>query len=123
MLEIRECPPFNTKNVDGRLPWKVVSEIRVRQPSNMKMSTVAPLGSDVGDLGAPTIQLKTSTSAPLGGDARDPGTPTIQHENVDTRGPRRQCREVQEHPPFNAKYVDNEPLGPQGDIQTLAHHR
>jgi hypothetical protein len=99
-MEIREHPPSTLRNGDGeppgrwcqisktahhqrkkhrrRAPWEAVAEIQERPPSTQKMSMVGPLGGNVGDLGAPTINArKHQWWTPLGGGARDPGAPTI----------------------------------------------
>jgi hypothetical protein len=48
-----------------------------------------PLGGDVRDPGAPTINAQNIDGGPLGGDARDPGASTINAKNVDDRPPER----------------------------------
>jgi hypothetical protein len=98
-----------------------------------KTSTVAPLGGDDGDPGAPTIQCKKhrwwapseavteiqerplsmqkmSMVAPLGGSDGDPGAPTINEKNVDGT-PWETMLEIWQRPPFNAKSVNGSPPG------------
>jgi hypothetical protein len=58
-------------------PWEVVLEVQERPPSTRKMLMMAPLGGDVRDPGAPTINAKNVDGCPLGGSADGQGASII----------------------------------------------
>jgi hypothetical protein len=86
-------------------PWEAMSDVLERLLLSCTMSTAGPLGGDVGDPGASTINVKNvdggllgrrcrrsgsarhqrkkaKMAGPLGGGAGDLGVPTINTENI-----------------------------------------